>query len=100
MYLAYSRKPEVMTKKSYDKGFIARVRVARESAGLNQKEMAEKLGVKTNTYSKYESHIMMPHFLLPTFAHETGITLTYLLSAVKTPARPQTPPKKRRLKSA
>ena len=100
MYIAYSREPEVMTKKSYDKGFIRRIRVARESAGLSQKEMAERLGVKTNTYSKYESHIMMPHFLLPTFAHVTGVTLTYLFSAPTTPARPETPPKDRQLKSA
>lgn len=99
MYLAYSREPEVMSKKSYDKGFIRRIRVARESAGLSQKEMAEKLKVKTNTYSKYESHIMMPHFLLPSFASFTGVTLAYLFSMPSTPAQPRTPPSDRHLKS-
>lgn len=86
IYLVYSRDTPIVSKKSYDKAFINRVRVARESAGLSPREVASHLGLKTNTYSKYETRIMMPHYLIPAFACLTNVTLAYLFGAKQAPS--------------
>lgn len=45
--------------------FCRRLRAARILANLTQAEAAEALGVKDDTYSKYERRSPMPHYLIP-----------------------------------
>ena len=53
------------TPARFKKDFCRRVRSARILAGLTQGEAAEKLGVKEDTYSKYERRSPMQHYLIP-----------------------------------
>lgn len=72
-----------MTKKAYDKAFIGRVRVARESAGLTRIEISAHMGIKPDSYARYEKRTMLPHYLIPPFCRATGVSLEYLLGATK-----------------
>ena len=70
-----------MTKRNYDRSFISRVRVARESAGLSREDIAKELGIKGDTYARYELRIMMPHHHIPKFLVITGVSAEYLFAA-------------------
>ena len=74
-------------KQVYEKGFVHRVRIARESAGYSREEMAKILGVKVDTYARYEARTMMPHHLLPIFVEKTEISFSYLFGATPTRRR-------------
>lgn len=44
----------------------------RETAGFEPKEFAEALGLKVNTYQKYETRSLLPHYLIPMVCEITG----------------------------
>lgn len=81
IYLVHGAEAGRLNKKNYDKAFINRVRVARESAGLTRDDVADHLGIKKDTYARYELKIMMPHHLLPKFAALTNVSLAYLFGS-------------------
>lgn len=63
----------------FKKAFLARIKLAREGAGLTQVQMAERLGIPQDKYSKYEVRSFMPHELLSKFSEITGESLEKLL---------------------
>lgn len=79
--LVYSHGGCRLSKKTYDKAFINRVRVARESSGITRDEMAELLKVRYDTYARWELRTMMPHHMIPAFCRITGVSLKYLMGA-------------------
>lgn len=60
--------------------FCRRTRVARESAGLTQHQMADALGIPRDHYSKYESRSQLPLPLIPKFLEITGMDAWVLLT--------------------
>ncbi|QEZ68027.1 XRE family transcriptional regulator [Paraclostridium bifermentans] len=60
--------------------FADRLRAERESLGLLQKEMAEKLNLPTNTYNGYETGKRSPSLeITSTIAEKLGVSVDYLL---------------------
>lgn len=52
------------TPTRFKQTFCAKLKAAREFRGLSQEEMAKRLHILPNTYSKYEKRSLMPHYLL------------------------------------
>lgn len=73
--------------------FYARVRAFRERAGLQPEEVAVSLGIRVDTYQRYEKRRAMPHDLIPKFLILTGGDANELFGLKKkTPAnRAQSP---------
>lgn len=71
-----------MKREEFDKAFKARLRLARESAGLTQEDVARALSVPTNTYSKYENRgrSLLPTHLIADFCALTSCDPWYLLA--------------------
>ena len=67
-------------KQHYDRGFVARIRIARESAGLSREYVAKELGIKADTYARYEIRVMMPHHHIPRFLVLTEVSADYLFA--------------------
>lgn len=64
----------------------ARLREEREKIGESQGSIAEKFGVSTRTWGKYERGETMPDALtLSRLGGELGIDVTYVLTGQKTP---------------
>jgi transcriptional regulator with XRE-family HTH domain len=87
---------EKLAESQWREEFRQRLIAARGSR--TQAVMAELLGIRTNTYGKYEGSrkSMMPIRLLPRFAKICGVTLEYLIEGDKAaPARqlPKAAPK-------
>lgn len=53
------------TPTSFKREFCQRLKAARIMAGYEQAEFAKELGLLPNTYSKYESRSLLPHYLIP-----------------------------------
>lgn len=53
------------TPAKFKRMFCNRVRSARILAGYTQDQVARELGIKPDTYSKYERRSPMPHYLVP-----------------------------------
>lgn len=66
-------------KDSYAKAFVRRVKVLREASGRTAEEVAKDLNVKLDTYYRYESKVVMPHFLIPRFLVSVDGDARYLL---------------------
>ena len=78
----------------YKRLFCERVRNARKSMNLDQAEMATMLGIKPDTYGKYEKRSLLPHHLIPRWCEITGHDPWYLLTGRPAHSRPQAPPEK------
>jgi transcriptional regulator with XRE-family HTH domain len=67
----------------YNKAFRARVAQLRRERGYSRDEMASFLGLKSDTYGRYEGgrrlQALPPH-LLEKFAALTGTTVEYLVT--------------------
>lgn len=64
----------------FDALFGKRMKEYRDEAGLNQQEIADKLGVKRTAYAHYESGKRQPSFeFLTEFSKLSGWTTSYLL---------------------
>lgn len=58
----------------------------RRELGLNQKEVASRLGILAQAYSRYENGQHLPKAdVLITLAKEYGVTTDYLLGLTNTP---------------
>jgi DNA-binding XRE family transcriptional regulator len=71
------RKP--MAPTAYEEAFRRRVRAARALYTEEPKEMARALGVREDTYYRYETRTMLPHHLIERFCQITGVTVDYLI---------------------
>jgi DNA-binding XRE family transcriptional regulator len=71
------RKP--MPPSAYEESFRRRVRAARALYTEEPKEMARALGVREDTYYRYETRTMLPHYLIERFCQITGVTVDYLI---------------------
>jgi hypothetical protein len=59
--------------------FQARTKMLRESAGYRTtSDMGRALGIKPDTYSKYELRSLLPHHLIPKFLELTGADYKHL----------------------
>lgn len=89
--------PVSPTHVSYQDQFRARLRALREAADYTQEQMAQMLAIEHETYKKYETRSMMPHYLIPTFALIVKRDIEYVMTGVKgstvrtIPKRPQPP---------
>jgi transcriptional regulator with XRE-family HTH domain len=74
------------TEREYRDEFVERVRLARVACNLNQEQMATALGIKQNTYSRYEGGrgggkpTLMPHPMMVRFCIICRISEGWLLS--------------------
>lgn len=78
---------------AFEEAVRARLRMLRENKGASQGDVAEALGVDANTYSKYESRSLPPHWLLPRLAAYYSVTCDFLLTGqmfTLVPAAPET----------
>lgn len=67
--------------------FGARLRTARKHSGLNQTELAERIGVTRQTITKWErEHRLMRPSALPRLAEALGVTPDELFPRQPTPA--------------
>lgn len=60
------------TPAQYRAAFIKRTRALRVASGRQPAEVAEALGVKLDTYGKWEPRTLLPHHLLMPFCEATG----------------------------
>ncbi len=94
----------VRGESQYRRAFYARIKACRLAADLSQADVAYVLGIKEDTYGKYERSTMMPHSLIPRFAVVARCDLSYLLTGQGTgppvPAGSDPPPKRRRTTKA
>lgn len=68
--------------------FADRLRAARKSSGLTQRDVAEKLGATQANYSKYEKGTVTPRAdSLVRFAQAVGTSVPYLLGLADDPAQ-------------
>ena len=72
-------------KEAFDGSFKARLRMARDGAGLTQLEVATALKIPQNTYAKYENRgkSTLPTYLVAKFCLATNCDLWYLLANKK-----------------
>lgn len=61
------------TPTAFKKEFCQRLKAARIMAGLDQAEVAQELGLLLNTYNKYETRSLLPHYLIPRACEILGI---------------------------
>ena len=73
-------RPRKLTPTAYEDAFRRRVRAARALYTDEPKTMARALGVREDTYYRYETRTMLPHYLIPRFCELTGITVDYLIN--------------------
>lgn len=65
-----------------------RIRDLREDADLSQKELAEKLGLYTTTYARYEQGKQeLPFYLAIELAKFYNVTLDYIAGIITTPEK-------------
>lgn len=69
--------PPVPSK--FKAAFHARIKLARQGAGLTQEEIAQRMGIRQDKYAKYETRSLMPHHLLSRFSELTREPLDKLL---------------------
>ena len=68
-----------LTPSAYEDAFRRRVRTARALRTEEPKEMARLLGVREDTYYRYETRTMLPHYLMQRFCELTGVTVDWLV---------------------
>lgn len=66
------------TPATFKKEFCQRLKAARIMAGYDQAEFAKELGLLPNTYNKYETRSLLPHFLIPRACEILGIDTAVL----------------------
>lgn len=66
-------------KDAYSKAFVKRVKMIREGSDVSAAQIARELGLKLDTYYRYESKVVMPHYLIPRFLAVTNGDPRYLL---------------------
>lgn len=64
----------------FNRGFVRRVKEAREALGWTQAVMAESLGIPFERYKKYEQRSPLPHYLIARFCKLTGCDVLYLMT--------------------
>lgn len=64
-----ARKPS--TPSAYRKQFIDRLRSLRVASGLTPEEIADRLGVRMDTYQRWEKRTLIPHHLIIPFCDAT-----------------------------
>lgn len=67
--MATRRRPS--TPAQYRKAFIDRTRSLRIASGLSPQKVADLLGVKLDTYGKWEKRALLPHHLIIPFCEAT-----------------------------
>lgn len=70
---------------AYRAGLCKRLKEVRLSLGLGPKEMADLLGIKVETYKKYETRSPLPHYLIPRVLEISGYDAWYFMTG-KAPA--------------
>lgn len=83
----FGRPKKPTTPSAYEEAFRRRVRSARALFTEEPKEMARALGVREDTYYRYETRTLLPHYLVPRFCELTGVTIEWLMNGPK-PGQP------------
>jgi len=80
----------MISSSEYRAALSERVKLARESVGFSQEEMATLLGVSQSRFSKYEGarSTPIPHELIAAFCIATRVSQEWLLSGQGTGPRP------------
>lgn len=61
-----------VTPSEFKRTFCARIKLAREAAGLTPEEAAERVGAKVDTWRRYEKRLLVPHHLMPRVCEVLG----------------------------
>jgi DNA-binding XRE family transcriptional regulator len=86
----------MLSRSAYKREFCERTMQARELAGYEPKDMASMLGVKRDTYGKYELRTPLPHHLVSRFCLICRVTEAWLFSGKGLPREIPALPGKRR----
>jgi len=81
--VSVGRPKDTVSPSTYNSQFIKRVRAARELYTAEPKEMARALGVREDTYYRYEKRTMLPHHLIQPFCELTGVSVDWLINGPK-----------------
>lgn len=76
----WSHKMNQYTKRDAIIDICARTYQARFDAGFTQRELAQRMGLNTLTYAKYETRSAMPTYLVAEFCSQTGTNSHWLLT--------------------
>jgi len=79
IFLVKTTPENVALKAAYAKAFVKRVKLIREGSEVTADDVAEYLGVKLDTYYRYESKVAMPHYLISRFLKITSGDAAYLI---------------------
>lgn len=76
----FAAMPKTSSPRAYRRQFCQRVRAIRESLGLTEAELAEKLGISRDRLHSYERETLMPHHLIASLADISGFSVWYILT--------------------
>lgn len=74
------RPTKTQTPAQFRLAICARVKATREAHHRTQEFVADKLGLATGTYAKYEGRSLMPVHYWPAFCELFGVTCWFLLT--------------------
>lgn len=74
---------KTVTPANFKKEFCLRLKSIRVMRGLNQADLALKIGVPPNTYGKYERRSLPPHYLIPSICEVLGVSPAELYPSIK-----------------
>jgi transcriptional regulator with XRE-family HTH domain len=74
-----SKYAAMKTEEEFTAALIERTRLARELSGFRPEQMAEFLGIKVDTYFKYEYRTPIPRYLIPRFCALCRVSADWLL---------------------
>jgi len=69
-----------LDKQKLNLAFCHRTKMLRESMGLTQEQMAERLGISAAVYQKNEIRTPLPHYMLTRFCDVTGLDMWYVVT--------------------
>lgn len=77
------RPTNTTTPVSYKRAFVQRVKAARIDFGKSPAEMSKLMGVPKDTYHRYETRTLLPHYLIEYFCRLTDKEVEWLITGAR-----------------